>query len=79
MATKILQIVDSLVKNADTLDGKHAHEFVASSGWTAGKYLGVDAYGNIVEKDSTGMANVDGETLKITSAVVTVSEEILFL
>jgi hypothetical protein len=25
------------------------------------------------------MANVDGETLKITSAVVTVSEEILFL
>lgn len=34
MATKKLQIIDSLIKeakNADTLDGKHAEEFAAAS------------------------------------------------
>ena len=31
MATKILQIVDNTIKDADTLDGKHAEEFALAS------------------------------------------------
>ena len=31
MSTKKLQIIDSLIKNADTLDGKHAADFAAAS------------------------------------------------
>ena len=86
MATKKLQILDSLIKqaeNANTLDGKHASDFVSTSGWTSNTYLGTDENGQVVEKNLsfiTGLtAVVSGETLTVISETADVNGETLNL
>jgi hypothetical protein len=54
MATKILQIVDTLVKDADTLDGKHAEEFALVSDIEALQIQVGD--GTVAEQISTAVA-----------------------
>ena len=52
MSTKILQIVDAVVKDADTLDGQHASDFAATAD--------VEALESQVSDAQTQITNISG-------------------